>query len=69
MPGTKLGDPVSCTVSQWDYLTRYTDDGRMPVDKFDVAAPDIAWVTDITYIRTCDGFATLLSLLISIPAG
>ena len=27
--------------------------------QFDVAAPDKAWVTDITYIRTDDGFAYL----------
>ncbi|KSV74497.1 hypothetical protein N182_28055 [Sinorhizobium sp. GL2] len=27
--------------------------------QFDVAAPGIAWVTDITYIRTCEGFAYL----------
>ena len=27
--------------------------------QFDVAAPDKAWVTDITYIRTCEGFAYL----------
>jgi putative transposase len=27
--------------------------------KFDVAAPDRAWVTDITYIRTLEGFAYL----------
>ncbi|MGV1948281.1 MULTISPECIES: IS3 family transposase [unclassified Agrobacterium] len=27
--------------------------------QFDVAAPDTAWVTDITYIRTCEGFAYL----------
>lgn len=27
--------------------------------QFDVAAPDTAWVTDITDIRTCEGFAYL----------
>lgn len=27
--------------------------------QFDVMAPDRAWVTDITYIRTCEGFAYL----------
>jgi transposase InsO family protein len=27
--------------------------------QFDVAAPDRAWVTDITYIRTLEGFANL----------
>src|SRR5690606_35521201 len=27
--------------------------------QFDVAAPDKAWVTDITYIRTLEGFAYL----------
>lgn len=27
--------------------------------QFDLAAPDTAWVTDITYIRTCEGFAYL----------
>ncbi len=32
MPDTKLGDAVSYTLNQWDYLTRYTDDGRMPID-------------------------------------
>ena len=29
------------------------------VRQFDVAAPDKAWVTDITYIRTQEGFAHL----------
>ena len=29
---TKLGDAVSYTLNQWDYLTRYTSDGRMPFD-------------------------------------
>jgi len=27
--------------------------------RFDVEAPDMAWVTDITYIRTHEGFAYL----------
>ena len=27
--------------------------------QFDVVAPDKAWVTDITDIRTCQGFACL----------
>jgi putative transposase len=27
--------------------------------QFDVTAPDTTWVTDITYIRTCEGFAYL----------
>lgn len=27
--------------------------------EFDVSAPDNAWVTDITHIRTCEGFAYL----------
>lgn len=36
----------------------------VPVDntlgrQFEVAAPDMARVTDITYIRTCEGFAYL----------
>jgi transposase len=32
VPDTKLGDAVSYTLNQWDYLTRYTRDGRMPID-------------------------------------
>lgn len=32
MPDTKLGDAISYTLNQWDYLTRYTEDGRMPID-------------------------------------
>ena len=32
VPDTKLGDAVSYTRNQWEYLTRYTDDGRMPID-------------------------------------
>jgi transposase len=32
LPDSKLGDAVSYTRNQWDYLTRYTGDGRMPID-------------------------------------
>lgn len=32
LPDTKLGDAVSYTLIQWQYLTRYTEDGRMPID-------------------------------------
>lgn len=32
VPDTKLGDAVSYTLNQWSYLTRYTSDGRMPID-------------------------------------
>ena len=32
LPDSKLGYAVSYTLNQWDYLTRYTDDGRMPID-------------------------------------
>ncbi|EPE93793.1 hypothetical protein RGCCGE502_33381 (plasmid) [Rhizobium grahamii CCGE 502] len=32
VPDTKLGDAVSYTLNQWDYLTRYASDGRMPID-------------------------------------
>jgi hypothetical protein len=32
LPDSKLGDAVSYTWNQWDYLTRYTEDGRMPID-------------------------------------
>jgi transposase len=32
LPDSKLGDAVSYMLNQWDYLTRYTDDGRMPID-------------------------------------
>lgn len=32
VPDTKLGDAVSYTLNQWDYLTRYISDGRMPID-------------------------------------
>src|SRR4051812_42874563 len=32
LPDSKLGDAVSYTLNQWEYLTRYTQDGRMPID-------------------------------------
>jgi transposase len=32
VPDTKLGDAVSYALNQWEYLTRYTEDGRMPID-------------------------------------
>lgn len=32
VPDTKLGDAVSYTLNQWDHLTRYTSDGRIPID-------------------------------------
>jgi transposase len=32
LPESKLGDAVSYTLNQWNYLTRYTEDGRMPID-------------------------------------
>ncbi|MBB4234217.1 hypothetical protein GGD57_000766 [Rhizobium esperanzae] len=32
LPDRKLGDAVSYTLNQWDYLTRYTEDGSMPID-------------------------------------
>lgn len=32
LPDSKLGDAVAYTRNQWDYLTRYTQDGRMPID-------------------------------------
>lgn len=31
-PDSKLGDAISYALNQWPYLTRYTDDGRMPID-------------------------------------
>ncbi|TAV22613.1 IS66 family transposase [Rhizobium ruizarguesonis] len=31
VPDTKLGDAVSYTLNQWDYLTRYTSDGNRPI--------------------------------------
>ena len=32
LPDSKLGDAVSYTLNQWEYLTRYAQDGRMPID-------------------------------------
>ena len=32
VPDSKLEDAVSYTLNQWEYLTRYTEDGRMPID-------------------------------------
>ncbi|WP_204934613.1 IS66 family transposase, partial [Roseibium sediminis] len=32
LPDSKLGDAVSYTLNQWAYLTRYTEDGRRPID-------------------------------------
>ncbi|WP_139812086.1 IS66 family transposase, partial [Ensifer aridi] len=32
LPDSKLRDAVSYTLNQWDYLTRYTEDGSMPID-------------------------------------
>jgi transposase len=32
LPDSKIGDAVSYTLNQWQYLTRYTEDGRMPID-------------------------------------
>ncbi|CDX42686.1 conserved hypothetical protein [Mesorhizobium sp. SOD10] len=32
MPDSKLSDAESYTLNQWDYLTRYTEDGNMPID-------------------------------------
>ncbi len=32
VPDTKLGDAISYTRNQWEYLTRYIEDGRMPID-------------------------------------
>lgn len=32
LPDSKLGDAISYTRNQWEYLTRYTADGRMPID-------------------------------------
>jgi transposase len=32
LPDSKLGDAVSYTLNQWAYLTRYTEDGSMPID-------------------------------------
>lgn len=32
LPDSKIGDAVSYTLNQWEYLTRYTQDSRMPID-------------------------------------
>jgi transposase len=32
LPDSKIGDAVSYTLNQWEYLTSYTEDGRMPID-------------------------------------
>ena len=32
VPDTKLADAVSYTLNQWEYLTRYAEDGRVPID-------------------------------------
>lgn len=32
VPDTKLGEAVSYTLNQWEYLTCYTEDGEMPID-------------------------------------
>ena len=32
LPDSKLGDAVSYTLNQWGYLTRYIQDGTMPID-------------------------------------
>jgi transposase len=32
LPDSKLGDAVSYTLNQWEYLTRFVEDGRMPID-------------------------------------
>ena len=32
LPDSKLGDAISYALNQWEYLTRYTEDGRMPID-------------------------------------
>ncbi|PYE84170.1 transposase IS66-like protein, partial [Phyllobacterium leguminum] len=32
LPDSKLGDAVSYTLNQWEYLTRYAQDGHMPID-------------------------------------
>lgn len=31
-PGSKLGEAISYTLNQWEYLKRYVQDGRMPID-------------------------------------
>jgi transposase len=32
VPDTKLAEAVSYTLNQWEYLTRYAEDGSMPID-------------------------------------
>ncbi|MBB4277732.1 hypothetical protein GGE12_005541 [Rhizobium mongolense] len=32
LPDSKLGDAMSYTLNQWEYLTRYTENGGMPID-------------------------------------
>lgn len=32
LPDSKLGDAVSYSLNQWAYLSRYIEDGRMPID-------------------------------------
>ncbi|MBP2445090.1 hypothetical protein JOH51_002529 [Rhizobium leguminosarum] len=32
LPHSKLSDAISYTLNQWGYLTRYTEDGRMPIE-------------------------------------
>jgi transposase len=32
LPDSNLGDAVSYTLNQWAYLTRYVEDGEMPID-------------------------------------
>lgn len=32
LPESKFGDAVSYTLNQWNYLTRYIEDGTMPID-------------------------------------
>jgi transposase len=32
LPDSQLGDAVAYTLNQWDYLTRYVQDGRRPID-------------------------------------
>ena len=32
MPDSNLGDAISYTLNQWAYLTRYVEEGEMPID-------------------------------------
>lgn len=32
LPDSQLGDAIAYTLNQWDYLTRYVQDGRRPID-------------------------------------